>query len=180
MAEEGLTTADVLARFGEALGRFVRRRVRNAADADDVLQDALVRIHAGLPGVRDPRRLAGWIFAVARRAVFDHRRRRRSAPLERDVEAPAAPAGRPACLEPLAETLPEADRVALRMADVEGRSDAEFAARLGISLTAAKSRVQRARGRLQAALLDCCRVELDGRGAPVDFHPRRETCAACG
>jgi RNA polymerase sigma-70 factor (ECF subfamily) len=174
-----VTTADVLTRFGEALARFVRRRVRNAADADDVLQDALARLHAGLPTLRDPEKLPGWIFGVARRAVLDHYRRRKTAPLERDVEAPPAKADLAACLEPLAGTLPEADREALRLAEIDGVPHAELAARLGLSLTAAKSRVRRARGRLKAALLDCCRVELDGRGAPVAFVRRRESCASC-
>jgi RNA polymerase sigma-70 factor (ECF subfamily) len=160
-----------------ALGRYVRRRVRNAADADDVLQDALLRIHAGLRGAEDP---AAWIFGVARRAVADHHRRRQGLPLEVDVAAPTATSAPAPCAEPMAERLPEADRELLRLAEVEGVPHAELAARLGVSLTAAKSRVSRARGRLKDALLACCRVELDGRGLPVDFVPRAGTCGSCG
>ena len=52
----------------------------------------------------------------------------------------------------------------------------ETARRLGLSLSGAKSRVQRARQMLHERLLACCRVELDGRGAIVDYEAR----GACG
>jgi len=43
----------------------------------------------------------------------------------------------------------------------------ELAARLGWSLTGAKSRVQRARRKLKDALTDCCDVEMDRRGHAI-------------
>ena len=52
----------------------------------------------------------------------------------------------------------------------------ELAARLGLSLSGAKSRVQRAREKLKAALLDCCQVELDRRRRVLAFQPN---CLSC-
>ncbi len=70
--------------------------------------------------------------------------------------------------------IPEEDRRALRAVDVEGLSQKELAGRLGLSVTGARSRVQRARARLKEALLDCCILETDGRGTPNDYSRKRE------
>jgi hypothetical protein len=43
-----------------------------------------------------------------------------------------------------------------------------------------KSRVQRARRRLREAILACCQVALDGRGAPIGCAPRGGRRPACG
>ena len=50
--------------------------------------------------------------------------------------------------------------------------------RLGLSLSGAKSRVQRARRMLREVLLKCCRVELDRRGGVVDYEVE-EGCDGC-
>ncbi len=47
----------------------------------------------------------------------------------------------------------------------------EMASREGLSLSGAKSRVQRARRMLREVLLQCCRVETDNRGHVVDYEP---------
>jgi RNA polymerase sigma-70 factor, ECF subfamily len=75
--------------------------------------------------------------------------------------------------------LPEADRKALKMTGLEGLSQKELAARLGLSVTGAKSRVQRARVRLKEAILDCCHVEMDRRGTPIDYARKRGECGPC-
>jgi RNA polymerase sigma-70 factor (ECF subfamily) len=80
------------------------------------------------------------------------------------------------CLTPLIAQLPERYRSAIEMSEIAGLTQNETANRLGLSLSGAKSRVQRARAMLQDLLLQCCRVELDHRGAIRDYEPKR----ACG
>jgi RNA polymerase sigma-70 factor (ECF subfamily) len=178
------TTSDVWKAFGDRLRRFIRRRVGSEADADDALQDVFARIHSGLGRLRDPAKLEAWLFQVARRAIVDQARsRRRPDGGPRPRPAPAAAGDVPAevasWLRPMMDLLAEEDREALRLADLEGVPQKELAARLGLSPTGARSRVQRARRRLKQAVLDCCRVELDRRGNPVDYTPRRPPCGTC-
>ena len=61
------------------------------------------------------------------------------------------------------------------------RRSAPLAERLGLSLSGAKSRVQRAREKLKQQLLECCHFELDRRGHIIDYQPRCQCCetAAC-
>src|SRR6185295_4500196 len=139
--------------FGDRLKRFVATRVRNEHDADDVLQDAFTRIHSGLDRVEEETRLEAWVFQVTRHAIADHFRKRRTVELRSEpaeaLPASDVPAELASCLTPMLELLDEADREALRLTDLEGQPQKELATRLGLSITGAKSRIQRARGRLK-------------------------------
>lgn len=181
--------------FIDGLRAFVARRVP-AEDADDVAQEVLLRLHQGAETLRDSGRAEAWVFGVARRTIADYfrsgdyRARRDGQPLGDDAEAVAAPE-RPergprgfasfpgdhstheevlTWLRPMAEELPAPYRDALVMADFEGHSQRRVADELGLSLSGAKSRVQRARRMLGERLAECCRLELDGTGRVVDFE----------
>jgi len=65
-------------------------------------------------------------------------------------------------------------KTALYLKGYEGTTRRDLAAELGISVSGANSRVQRARARLKALLLDCCHFELDRRGNVVNYHYGRE------
>lgn len=175
---------EVLSRFAGDLRAFVRRRVAEA-DVDDVLQDVLVRIHRGLASVDDEKRIAGWVYRVARNVIVDHHRRRRpeaplmSEPIDESGDDDPGDEARREVARWLASTvdeLPEPHREALRLVEFDGISQRELAARLGLSPSGARTRVQRAREALRARILRCCSLELDRRGAIVDYTSRRTDC----
>jgi RNA polymerase sigma-70 factor, ECF subfamily len=175
------------------LVRFVRARVGDEATADDIVHDVLLRAVGELDGPQPPVHLRGWLYRVTRNAIVDHYRSRR--PGEALTEDENTPAGMEAaqeatdeasaehelagCLTPLLATLPPSYREALALAEVEGLAQREIATRAGLSLSGAKSRVQRARKLLREAILDCCRVEVDRRGGVVDFQRRAGTAPNC-
>jgi RNA polymerase sigma-70 factor (ECF subfamily) len=76
------------------------------------------------------------------------------------------------------DRLPDPYRQALTLTELEGRTQRELADALGLSLSGAKSRVQRGREQLKELILACCHVEVDRRGGVVDYEPRRE-CSGC-
>jgi RNA polymerase sigma-70 factor (ECF subfamily) len=167
------------------LVRFVRPRVGDPGAADDVVHDVLLRTLQALEGPEPPVHLRGWLYRLTRNAIVDHHRARRPAeelpgelaePSPGDASAAEGHLAR--CLEPLVAALPPVYGRALREAEIEGATQGEIARREGISLSGAKSRVQRARRMLREALLDCCRVELDRRGGVIDYACRKAG-AAC-
>ena len=79
----------------------------------------------------------------------------------------------------MVERLPEPYREAMKLADFEGLSQQEVADRTGVSLSGAKSRVQRARRQLREMILDCCHVERDVRGNVVDYETTERTPRYC-
>jgi RNA polymerase sigma-70 factor (ECF subfamily) len=68
----------------------------------------------------------------------------------------------------------------MKLADIEALSQQEVADRTGISLSGAKSRVQRARQQLREMILDCCKVERDARGNVVDCETTERSSRYCG
>lgn len=174
--------------FTAQLRRFIAGRVRGEADVDDILQEVFFKIHRGLERLEDPARLHAWVYQIARNAIIDHYRQG-----EQNVEVPSelpdriaeegdsegAEAEVATWLRPMAEDLPEKYREALLLTDIEGLTQKELAERLDISLSGAKSRVQRAREKLKDVLLECCHLEVDRRGRVVDWESRQEDCRYC-
>lgn len=72
--------------------------------------------------------------------------------------------------------LPEPYRQALELSELEGIPQRKVAERLGISLSGAKSRIQRGRKLLRDALLECCHFDFDRRGRILEFVPRAPCC----
>ncbi len=183
----------IWAHFVDGLRAFVAARVPSQ-DAEDVAQEALLRIHKSAGSVKNPQRTQAWVYTVARRAIADFYRSRRptevadSVELESVVDPSAAVAEKLATwegdhsvheevltwLRPIAEDLPPGYREALLMADFEGRTQRQVAEALELSVPGAKSRVQRARKMLAAELERCCAVELGAGGRVEDFE--RKSC----
>jgi RNA polymerase sigma-70 factor (ECF subfamily) len=178
---------------------FIVRRVRTQEDAEDILQEVMLRIHRHSDDLEHADRVTGWIYRIASNAIVDYYRNpaRRELPAESLIDIPeprdsasTALSDEPTatelreelahCLSPLIERLPASYRQALVLTELEGVTQTEAAARLGISVSGMKTRVQRGRIRLKNLLLDCCHVELDRRGGVTSYHSRRGSCAACG
>jgi RNA polymerase sigma-70 factor (ECF subfamily) len=178
------TAASVYQAFHARLRAFTLRQVSDPDVADDILQEVYLRIHAHIEDLRDTDRLESWIFQVTRNAIADYYRRARpqdvlpdSLPAPMDDE-PDTASELAASIGDMLRCLPRKYRQALELTDMQGLSQADLAERLGISLSGAKSRVQRAREKLKQALLDCCHFEFDRYGRVIDYHANCPECAA--
>lgn len=175
--------------FGERLRAFILKRVRDEAVAADLLQDVFLKIHARVAMLRESEKLRAWLYQITRNAIHDYYRRRQ--PLQELPEelpealvAPAAPEPEAwielaQCVQPLLQQVPEPYREALNLSDLQGLTQQEVAQRQGLSLSGAKSRVQRGRAKLKAALLACCALEFDRRGKVTDYGRCQSDCQAC-
>jgi RNA polymerase sigma-70 factor (ECF subfamily) len=167
------------------LRAYIARRVRESDAVDDILQEVFLKAHASLHTVQSQGSLAAWLYRIAANAIVDHYRARQ--PLDELPEELAAPEPPPdpvgelaSCLQPLIAGLPETYQSALVLAELEGLPQKEVAARLGLSLSGAKSRIQRGREQLRHRVLDCCAVEVSRTGI-VGYEPRAQGCGAgCG
>lgn len=176
-----------LAELRGDLRKFVARRIGNQADVDDVLQEVLLKIHRSASSLQDGNNFFAWVYTIARNAIIDHYRKRRptisidqavtaSFDAAEDPPEPDAMGEIAECLRPFLRHLPEKYRDPLILADLDGMSQADLAVKLGLSLSGAKSRVQRAREHLKTMLLECCRIEFNAAGRVVGYQckdPRR-------
>jgi RNA polymerase sigma-70 factor (ECF subfamily) len=174
---------------------FIFRRVRRHEDAEDVLQEVMLRIHRHRSELVSDEAVMGWIYRIARNAIIDHYRRASTRHetsvgdamdetesvlvlLDKDDSSSADLREELSrCLAPLARRLPEPYRDALIMTEFEGVSQVEAARLLGLSVSGMKARVQRGREKLKTMLLDCCEVELDRRGSITDYSARSGGCS---
>lgn len=159
------------------LRAFLIQRAGDPHLAEDLLQDVFFRA-LGKGGafceVDNPR---AWLFRVARNRLIDHLRTHKTLgelppEMAADDDEPAPLASLTACLPRALSEMPEEDRKALELCDLEGMPQAEYARVKGISLAAAKSRIQRARKRLGRHLKMACQVSFDEAGQVCCFVPR--------
>ncbi len=171
--------------LAEKLREFIRRRVSHAADAEDILQDVFLKLARRVDQLPEPAKLQGLLFLIARNAIIDHYRTRKetvAVPETLVAEADAAPdecEALKASLRRMIHGLPARYREAIQLTEMEGLPQVELARRLGISVSGAKSRVQRGRQLLKAMLLECCDFEFDRRGRLFECVPRGRDCPEC-
>lgn len=164
--------------YHASLFNFIRRRVGDRALTEDLLQEVFLKIHARLHTVNQAERLASWIYQIARHTIIDHHRVAKATEPLPDEIAQATSQGEAElrelgeCIHPMIAQLPTNYREAVQLFEIEGLSLKEVAVRQGISLTAAKSRVQRGREKLKEIFLDCCRLEFDCRGGLLKCSPK--------
>lgn len=168
---------------------FIRSKVSDEDAAEDLLQETYLRIQKNLGRLADEDRIASWVYRIARNLIHDHYRKGgrtdyvAPADLERLELATADRNGSSATdnrneevmswLPASIGNLPVKYRQAVRMFELERRPQKEIADTLGISLTAAKSRVRRGRALLVEWLHGCCAFELDARGNILDYRVRK-------
>jgi RNA polymerase sigma-70 factor, ECF subfamily len=136
--------------IGPPLARFLRRRVADPHELEDVYQEVFMAIFEARHTYEPGRPFEPWLFAIARNIAADYTRRRWSRATWEDLVA--QPPERPADasnsaapeLETLLARLPPDQREAFSMLKLEGLSTEAAAARTGVSVGALRVRAHRA------------------------------------
>ncbi len=147
--------------FTKALYGCAYRLTRNADDAQDLVQETLLRAFAGFDRFRPGTNLRAWLFTILHRTRTDRLRRRGRRPVEvalEDEGSGAAPTQERRLVardevERALVGLPEAYRMAVVLRDIEELSYQEIAAILMIAPGTVMSRIHRGRGLLREALM---------------------------
>jgi RNA polymerase sigma factor (sigma-70 family) len=141
--------AGVVRREESRLRSFIRRRVADPRDAEDVLQDVFAELVAANQLLMPIEHVSGWLFRVARNRMIDLFRRKKGERLELEELLPSRDAGpdaelaRATLLEELEAAiadLPEQQRDVFVAHELEGKSFKEMAAETGVSINTLLSR----------------------------------------
>jgi RNA polymerase sigma-70 factor (ECF subfamily) len=163
---------EFMAQFGPGLLRFGRRMCGDPDDAQEVLQDTLLKTFQSIGTLKNPGAFKSWLYRILANACL--MRRRKSQFLEEEVpleetlpERESLDAGRPwaqlpdrvlqnselhRILEKALLALPPNYRLVILLRDVEGLSTEETAKALGVNKDVAKMRLHRARAMMRNAL----------------------------
>ena len=153
----------------DPLRRYLERSLGDAATAEDLLQEVLIKIDRSRPTFEGRSSIETWAYTIATRVLADHFRK----PAVRtkivdihespdpvaavpDVSEPLVLGEMTACIRDVIESLPPDYRAALVLHDLEGHTAAATAEISGCSLATAKIRIHRARQRMKRALQDEC------------------------
>src|SRR5689334_1626755 len=141
--------ADLVAREEPRLRRFIRRRVADARDAEDVLQDVLATLVEAARLLTPIDHVTGWLFRVARNRIIDVFRERTPDVLEFEDLLPAPDASpettyaRSQLLQTLERAiaeLPSEQRDVFVAHEIEGRSFKDISAATGVGINTLLSR----------------------------------------
>jgi RNA polymerase sigma-70 factor (ECF subfamily) len=173
-AASAADVAEVVAHLLRAKARlldFLAARLGNRADAEDLLQQALLVLIEKGPSLRHGQSVVGWVHRVLRNLLVDaYRRRAARARLAARVQAEALipPEDNSAllaeicaCVLDVLKTLRPAYAEILRLTELEDTPVARVAGELGITAANAYVRLHRARGALLAGLRRVCGVCLE-------------------
>ncbi len=170
-ADTGEAIAALVAQYSKTLYRVAYSITRNAAEAEDAVQETFLRVlrhREKLGEIRDHR---VWLVRITWNVVLDRKRRSKTRPETEDIAdlVRTLPANRPTAektvmslqehsrILALIDTLPKKEREALLLSAVEELSTTQAAAVLNTTESSIRSRIFRARHQL-AALLDQERI----------------------
>jgi RNA polymerase sigma-70 factor (ECF subfamily) len=185
--ENTITFNAIWLKLSNPVKNFIRNQTHNADVTDDILQEVFIKIHQNLHFLRDEERVAGWVFQIARNTVLNYfRTQKRNLEnqdfyqIENEVENLFGENNLNEIvgiwLEEFKKDLAPKYQEALQLVDIEGISQVELAHRLGITVSGAKSRVQRGREQLKQKLKDCCPVKTDQYGNILEIRSKNGNC----
>lgn len=152
----------LLAKEWETFVRFLSVRLRSRTDAEELLQQALLRAAEKIETLNDHERLEAWFYRILRRTIADHFAQRATEAARVEALRIEAESGTDeqvatcACSLGLLGRLPDDYQQMLRRVDIEEESLVSVAASLGITANNATVRLHRARKELRAELLRYC------------------------
>jgi len=180
-------TEKIWRNLSDRLRQFIRSRVNSIADADDLLQDVFLRIHQSIDNLQTLERLESWAFQIARNVIADYFRNSGKNAVVKSINSyePATTAlpneetlnRRIAkCLASFVNELPLEQRRAITRYEFDGVSQQEIANEELLSISGAKSRIQRGRQQLKEMMTNCCDLEFDRRGNITSCDSKQSGC----
>ena len=158
---------------------YLRRRTESEEVAEDLAQEAFLKLLRQLESGKIVRNARAYLFLVARNLIVDHYRTRKlpgevpeledtSQEEAREEEERRRIAG---WMRRFITYLPSPYRETLLLSEIRGLPYAEISEQLGVSTGTIKSRVHRGRELVRKRLISCCRFLYDARGRVVDYQP---------
>jgi len=161
--------------------------VANEQDAEDILQDVFLKIYSNIDQVKDNDRIYAWVYRITRNSIADYYRKKRDTAefsdlLEEGITDNGEDEiinGLVLCLKNMIDSLPDKYKQAIMLTELGGLTQKELAQKLGMSISGAKSRVQRGRNLLKEKFFQCCKFQFDAYGNIVEYQHKENSCKYC-
>lgn len=173
--------------YHDQLLDFIRKRVKDDADADDILQEVFIKILSKVDTLKDSDKLKNWLYQITRNTINDHYRLQQKGKnieepfdlQEEDADENTSMKAAESWIGLYIDGLPDNYREVVIMSELKGYSIADIAKNLDLSYTNARARVHRGRQALKKNLTDCCTFHVDVYGNIIDYHANQPVCKKC-
>lgn len=173
------TTETIWKAFHKELFNFINKRVNDKEASNDILQDVFIKIHLKINTLNDKDKLASWVYQITRNSILDYfRKQKPKVPLSDSLveleEEKVFNSELIKCLKPMVNQLADNYKEAIMQTEMGNLTQKEFADKLGITYSGAKSRIQRARQQLHDLFQECCSIESDKYGNIIEHECKKD------
>ena len=171
--------------FNIPLKGFIKRRVEHDQDVEDILQNIFYKIHNNISYLNETDKIHAWIYRITKNAIADFYRAQKYEShfielmddvIDETQDEVNENHEIAQCLKTMIQYLPEKYKQALILTEFENLTQKELGDILGLSVSGAKSRVQRARIKLKEMLIDCCHLKFDRLGNIIEYKNKSSDC----
>lgn len=154
--------------YKNGLKFYILKKVKDKDIANNLSHEVLMKIYNSCCSNNEIKNVRSWMFQIAHNTTIDYLKKENKFTneipeiFEKDENNSYMEVEE--LIKPLIELLPEKYAVPLQLSDIEEIKQIEVSIKINLSLTATKSRIQRARKLLKEKIIECCNLELDEKG----------------
>ncbi|CAL2108411.1 RNA polymerase sigma factor SigZ [Tenacibaculum sp. 190524A02b] len=158
---------------------YVKKRVRNQEDAEDLTQDVFLKLSKSNKNGVD--NLKSWIYTIAKNTITDYYRKKQletnsiedDSFLNHDEQEDASiELGK--CVNSFIDQLPEEYRELMTLSELQEVPQKEIAEQLNMNYVTVRSKIQRGRKKLKELFEGCCTVLQGGKGSIIGFKSKTD------
>jgi RNA polymerase sigma-70 factor (ECF subfamily) len=156
---------------------YILKKVKDQDLANELSHEVLTKLYNSCCSGNEIKNVRSWIFQIAHNTTIDYLKKQSKISYEvpensNDEENSFYQEARE-LINPLLKLIPEKYATPLLMANIQGLKQDEVSKKLGLSLTATKSRIQRARKLLKDLFIECCHMETDNDGTLISLQAKK-------
>lgn len=179
-----METTAIWNQFSASIKRFILSHVNDVEVTNDLLQEVFIKVHLKSSTVKNQESIKSWVFTITNNVINDYFKKNvKSEIFSSEITATEESTNNEHCakdcLLPLINNLPSTYKEAILLSEIKGLKQAEIAKKLNISLSGAKSRIQRGRNLLKQGYMHCCDYKLNESGYLIGEHKDKKDCKIC-
>ena len=157
--------------YKSGLTYYIFKKIKNEDLASDLSHEVLIKVYNSCCSGNEIKNIRSWMFQIAHNTVIDYLKKENKYTdevtdiIEPDEINPYREAE--GLMKPLIKLLPDKYATPLQLSDIEGLNQTEVSKKMNLSLTATKSRIQRARILLKEKIIECSNLEINTKGNPI-------------
>jgi len=160
--------------YKNGLKYYIFKKVKNKEIANDLSHEVLMKVYNSCCSNIKIKNVRSWMFQIAHNTTIDYLKKQNkftnNVPENYDDDDYNVFQEANEIIKPLMQLLPEKYAIPLHLSDIEEFKQKEVAQKLNLSLTATKSRIQRARNLLKEKIIECGNVEKDEKGNLISLE----------